>query len=87
MSFAPFYCTDNQTFAKTGSGQTQEKLKKDHVPAAIDFNNCSGTELHTLGEPFQGKYSARVFTAEAVREIEKHSTEAADRGFFLYLLR
>jgi arylsulfatase A-like enzyme len=54
---------------------------------AIDFNNNSGAhgDLQVLGASFQGKYSARVFSTEAVREIEQHASESLERGFFLYL--
>jgi arylsulfatase A-like enzyme len=54
---------------------------------AIDFNNNSGAhgDLQVLGASFQGKYSARVFSTEAVREIEQHASESSERGFFLYL--
>jgi arylsulfatase A-like enzyme len=55
---------------------------------AVDFNNNTGDhgELQVLGQPFQNKYSARVFGAEAVREIEKHgASDSIDSPFFLYL--
>ncbi len=54
---------------------------------AIDFNNNSGAggTLRVLGAPVQGKYSARIFTDEAVRQVERHATESLQSGFFLYL--
>jgi hypothetical protein len=52
---------------------------------AVDFNNNTGTELRVLGEPYQQKYSARIFGREAVREIDQHGPRSGQQGFFLYL--
>lgn len=41
--------------------------------------------MQVLGASFQGTYSARIFTGEAVREIQQHAKESPDSGFYLYL--
>ena len=41
--------------------------------------------MQVLGASFQGKYSARVFSTEAVREIRRHAQKSPNNGFYLYL--
>ena len=52
---------------------------------AVDFNNNTADQQRLLGAPFQNKYSARVFTAEAVRQVEHHATLFPERAFMMYL--
>ena len=38
----------------------------------VDLSNCTGTEIKTVGDTFEGKYSTHIFVEEFQRLVQAH---------------